>query len=303
MIFVVQDETKIPAGWLAKMAHLKAQLETLPDSAARKAFIKKHEGVWGEIKEQLLAMSHGKCWYSEAPDAVSDWHVDHFRPKGRALDEDGTEHEGYQWLAFDWKNYRIAGSYPNSPHKDAQGRTRGKWDHFPLAGGCKRADWGNRDCSSEICLILDPATPTDPKLMNFDEKGLPIPSAPGNPIIRRRVEVTVNYLHLDQPKLVRARKQKWREVRDWIEEFLKACPSDLTKCMPGDYQRLERVISKLSALARPDSSYAATARACLRANELEWVIDLAMPLPRPTHPSIASHPGSPQPHPAPAASG
>ena len=75
-----------------------------------KAFIDANSGVWGEIKNELLEMSHGKCWYSEAPDAVSDWHVDHFRPKKRALDEDKTEHEGYYWLAFDWKNYRIAGS-------------------------------------------------------------------------------------------------------------------------------------------------------------------------------------------------
>jgi len=78
-------------------------------------------------------MSHGKCWYSEAPDAVSDWHVDDYRSKKRTLDEDKTEYDGYHWLAFDWKNYRIAGSFPNSPHKDGEGVTRGKWDYFPLA--------------------------------------------------------------------------------------------------------------------------------------------------------------------------
>ena len=92
-------------------------------------------------------MSCLKCWYSEAPDAVSDWHVDHFRPKKRTLDEDKTEHEGYHWLAFDWRNYRIAGSYTNSPHRDGQGVTRGKWDYFPLANGSVRANWHQRDCS------------------------------------------------------------------------------------------------------------------------------------------------------------
>ena len=131
MIFILQDESKIPADWLKKVAGLQEQLEAPPDAAARKAFIDTHASVWGEIKDQLLEMSAGKCWYSEAPDAVSDWHVDHFRPKKRALDEDKTEHDGYHWLAFDWKNYRIAGSYSNSPHKDEQGLTRGKWDYFP----------------------------------------------------------------------------------------------------------------------------------------------------------------------------
>jgi uncharacterized protein (TIGR02646 family) len=244
----------------------------LPNSDARKAFIDKHARVWGEIKDQLLAMSHGKCWYSEAPDAVSDWHVDHFRPKGKARDEDGTEHDGYQWLAFDWKNYRIAGSYPNSPHKDGQGRTRGKWDFFPLALGCKRATWDQQDCSQEVCLILDPASPSDPKLMTFDEEGLPIPSDTGNPIIRKRVETTVHYLHLDHPRLVQARKQKWRETSNWIDEYREVCPTSYTECTPKDARRLERIINQLRELASPQSRYASATRACLRANGLDWML-------------------------------
>src|ERR1700730_11100098 len=110
MIYVFQNATAIPQVWLDKVAALQAQLEGLPTADERKAFINSKAAVWGEIKDKLLEMSHGKCWYSEAPDSVSDWHVDHFRPKGRALDEDKTPHEGYAWLAFDWKNYRIAGS-------------------------------------------------------------------------------------------------------------------------------------------------------------------------------------------------
>src|SRR4051794_34670111 len=108
MIFVFQDQAKIPQDWLNEVAGLQADLEQLDTPKKRKAFIDAHSGVWTKIKDTLLEMSHGKCWYSEAPDAVSDWHIDHFRPKKRALDEDQTEHEGYHWLAFDWKNYRIA---------------------------------------------------------------------------------------------------------------------------------------------------------------------------------------------------
>ena len=81
MIFVFQDAAKIPEGWLSKVAGLQVELEKLQTPEERKTFIDAHSGVWGEIKEQLLEMSGHKCWYSEAPDAVSDWHVDHFRPK------------------------------------------------------------------------------------------------------------------------------------------------------------------------------------------------------------------------------
>ena len=234
MIFVFQDQRKIPQAWLDKVAALQAELEGKATPEERKKFIDDHSAVWGEIKGKLLEMSHNKCWYSEAPDAVSDWHVDHFRPKKRALDADKTEHEGYYWLAFDWKNYRIAGSYPNSPHKDDQGVTRGKWDYFPLANGCARADWDHRDCGSEICLLLDPANENDPKLLTFDEEGIPFPSDPGNAIAVKKVEVTVHYLYLDSPRLIAARKKKWRETMDWIEEYRAVCPDDIAACTaPG----------------------------------------------------------------------
>ena len=268
MTYVFQDQAKIPRAWLDKVAALQAQLEAIPTADERKAFIDSKAGVWGEIKDKLLEMSHGKCWYSEAPDAVSDWHVDHFRPKNRARDEDSTAHEGYAWLTFDWKNYRIAGSYSNSPHHDHEGTTRGKWDFFPLAHGCVRANWANRACTHEICLILDPAKKNDPKLMTFDEEGLPIPSDPSNAITKKKVEVTIHYLYLDSPRLVAARKRKWRETSDWIEEYHNVCPPDYAACTPQDFNRFERHLTRLSGITGPNAAYASTARACLRANGL-----------------------------------
>lgn len=272
MIYIHQDPDKIPAEWLSKVATLQGELELLTTPKARADFIKSKASVWGEIKSQLMEFSHDKCWYSEAPDAVSDMHVDHFRPKGRALDEDKTEHDGYAWLAFDWKNYRIAGSYPNSPHTDAAGVTRGKWDFFPLVKGCVRGTWDARDTSKEICLILDPTKKSDPKLMTFDESGLPLPADPANPIARKKVEVTVHFLFLDSPRLIAARKRKWRETCDWIDEYREVCPPDYESCTLQDHQRFERHLDKLGAITGPDTPYAATARACLRANGLAFLI-------------------------------
>lgn len=274
MIYIFQDESLIPQAWVDQVAKLQMELEKLPTQDERKAFIKKHDDTWGKIKDVLLAMSHGKCWYSEAPDAVSDWHVDHFRPKGRALDADKTVHEGYAWLAFDWKNYRIAGSYPNSPHNDEQGETRGKWDYFPLGNDCVRACWDNRDCDNEICLILDPAKKNDPKLLTFDENGFPRPSDPNNVIAKKKVETTVHLLYLDSPRLVAARKKKWRDTYDWIVEYRGATPTDIDLCTALDFARHERQLDKLSELTGPQAEYASTARACLRAYDLGHLIQL-----------------------------
>ncbi len=272
MIYIFQDETKIPKAWLDKASELQKQLEALKTVEERKEFIDKHKAFWGEIKDQLLGMANDKCWYSEAPDAVSDWHVDHYRPKGRALDEDKTPHDGYSWLAFDWKNYRIAGSFPNSPHKDEKGNTRGKWDYFPLAAGCARASWDQRDFGNEICLILDPTKKNDPKLLTFDEDGSPKPFDPESPIVKKKVETTIHYLFLDSPRLIAARKRKWRDILDWIQEYRDSTPDEFNDCTAKDFIRHERLLDRLSELTGPKAPFASTARACLRANGLAELV-------------------------------
>lgn len=272
MIYVYLDGGKIPNEWLAKAAALTARLEGLATKEERAKLINTNNKLWSELKDVLLAMSCGKCWYSEAPDAVSDFHVDHFRPKGKSVDEDGKEYDGYQWLAFNWENYRIAGSYPNSPHKDGSGVVRGKWDYFPLAKGSSRASWSDRDTKNERYLLLDPTNEHDPKLLTFDETGLPKPSDPTNPIARKKVELTTRMLFLDSPRLVAARKAKWREVLDWLEEYLEVCPKDYDNCTPQDHARFTRHLDKVSRLTSSEAAYSATARACLRANGMDFLI-------------------------------
>ena len=121
--------------------------------------------------------------------------------------------------------------------------------------------------------LLDPTSRVDPKLITFDEQGMPLPSDPLNPIIRTRVETTVYFLNLDHVRLVQARKQKWRETMSLIEEYRHVCPSDVADCTLDDHHRLERLARKLGELTRPTSRYAATARACLRANALDFLIE------------------------------
>jgi hypothetical protein len=110
--------------------------------------------------------------------------------------------------------------------------------------------------------------------MTFDEEGLPMPSDPSNAIIRKRVEATIHYLFLDSPRLVAARKRKWREINDWIDTYRDVCPPTIEECTEADYKRLQKLIDRLQSLSGPDATFAATARACLKANALDQFLQL-----------------------------
>lgn len=112
--------------WEAKATAMLAELRGAPDESARRKIIDDNSAVWGELKPWLLEISHKKCWFSEAKECFSHYDVEHYRPKKSAKDADGTEHEGYWWLAFDWKNFRICGNAGNQKGHllPAEGRLR-----------------------------------------------------------------------------------------------------------------------------------------------------------------------------------
>jgi uncharacterized protein (TIGR02646 family) len=250
MIYVHLDETKIDRKWLEKAEKALAKIEKMDDPDKRAKFINRCGGLWRALRDSLLAMSHGKCWYSEAPEAVSDWHVDHFRPKSL-----------YQWLAFNWRNFRISGAIPN----------RSKSDEFPIADDSPRASWADRDYSRERCLLLDPSNPNDPDLMTFDEQGLPTPVNSDWPVIRERVHATTRALGLASDRLKDARQRRWRECRAWIDELRELLPMDRNMDLARRGQ-VERIMNTLRRMTYPDQPYSAVARACLKTAGLDFLI-------------------------------
>lgn len=100
--------------------------------------------------------------------------------------------------------------------------------------------------------------------------------------VRKKVETTIHFLNLDCERVVQARKQKWREVSECIEEFHRACPADPEDCSQLDFEEVERVAGRISELTDPSAPYAATARACLEAN------GVASPVPRPEEGNMAA---------------
>lgn len=102
--------------WLARSTQLVEELAALDAAGKREernALIDANCAHWGALKEWLLALSTGKCWFSEVRELYSHYDVEHFRPKKEAKALDTTVRDGYWWLAFDYMNFRVCGNVGN----------------------------------------------------------------------------------------------------------------------------------------------------------------------------------------------
>jgi len=109
-----------PQEWIDEASKLTEQLRKAPDIEARKQILEKNDGFWRDdrIRDWLLKQFANKCWYTEAEESVSPYHVDHFRPKGRITNLDKSQEDGYWWLTYNWENYVISGHLINSKKND-----------------------------------------------------------------------------------------------------------------------------------------------------------------------------------------
>ncbi|MFP3681578.1 hypothetical protein SB725_31335, partial [Pseudomonas sp. SIMBA_041] len=67
--------------WLAKSRQLVADmaaLEAAGKRGERNALIAANGAHWGALKEWMLALSGGKCWFSEVRELYSHYDVEHF---------------------------------------------------------------------------------------------------------------------------------------------------------------------------------------------------------------------------------
>lgn len=269
MIHVSVETYSPPDGWVRRVQKVQAKLENAPDNDARKAIIKKYQHLWGNLKADLLKLSHGKCWFSETRDVYSYRHVDHFRPKSEVKGADGSirHAEGYWWLAFDWTNYRISGSVGNTF----------KGSYFPLRPGSTPAIATRRVIEDEQPLLLDPTDPYDHHLLAFDDDGMPRPKVGIGPWDRERVDFTIERMRLDHPPLVEERQMVWQRCTRLIGDFLGQQakyngPAGGVAAREG----MRSALRELREMTRPESPLSKTAVACLRKSGDETLEQLAL---------------------------
>ena len=256
MIHIDISNKQPPADWLEKADEVTAELKAATD-IEKKEIIDKNRNLWTDprIKDWLQDLSHDKCWYSEAKDIASYYHVDHFRPKNRSKHLDGSDGEWYWWLAFEWRNYRISGARCNQK----------KSNYFPLKEGTHPCN-PDSDVNDEIFYLLDPTDPDDPLLLTFDESGKSNPTADKNTWEYERAAETIKRLDLDYYRLVDARKELWTRCIRLIRE----AESVMADTTVTSKMRLKSIFEDLRDLSSPKSELSSTACACLLSTGIGW---------------------------------
>lgn len=220
---------------------------------------------WNDFQKAMMSLYGLKCWYSEALIGAGDFQIDHFRPKNRSRQYDTTilKENGYWWLAYDWKNFRLSGGLCNLRRKDrlnSSEEVKGKGDYFPLdmKEGKLAPDCESYKC--ELPILLDPVDEYDVGLLSFDGNGEILPFGAGKE--KERAKWSITLYHLDLEQLNRQRAEVWNDCKIYIEEGNEAYHNTQNEFQRRDAMRFfYRELRKRTDRKAPFSSVAVT---CVR---------------------------------------
>lgn len=244
-------------GWLTKSKCLVSELAKLNAEgklAERNAFMDANSGHWTALKGWLLALSAGKCWFSEAGELYSHYDVEHFRPKKEAKALDATVRDGYWWLSFDYMNFRVCGNVGN--------RKKGGW--FPLQSGSSCSTYANQCEESEAAYLLDPTDIDDVSILAFDEEGKAIALPSASDWEKQRVAETIKRFKLNEHvALSEARRKIWAKVTRLVEAYYSAKSRCRKGNNPAAKQKVRDTAEKIRELTVPSAELSAVAKYCV----------------------------------------
>ena len=229
------------------------------EAIARGLAVAGRQRIWRDVSALLAEISWEKCWYSESRNPGSDKNVDHFRPKGSVKEDSG--HDGYWWLAFDWRNFRYSSQWCNQRRNDRINDTKGgKGDRFPLCPGSSRARHEGDRLEEEEPMLLDPSDPEDWKLLGFRTDGHPTPVRPAGTIEHERALVSIDIYHLHCKPLVDDRREvasRVRRVVETLEQFRRNIAEHAMRVLyKRELQELYRLIDKRAEYSSAALCYA-----------------------------------------------
>ena len=271
MIYVNFKENPPPKDLIEEGERLTRELNALPP-IERKDYIEKHSKYWGKLKQYLSDLSNGKCWYTEAYDIASIYHVDHFRPKNetKELKKDINistinNLEPYWWLAFDWENYRLCCSIPNTS-KNA---------YFPLRINTPVAKLKS-DIYQEVPGLLDPTDEDDVLWITFGEDGQVYPACDNdNSWEAQRVKLSVRVYNLNFPSLVDARKEVQNKCERVIEDIKRIQSDPVNNNNPIVREQLKAKMKELRDMTSPKVELSAVARSFILSRPESYIRKIA----------------------------
>jgi len=259
----------VPKETLDLLRRADNSIRSLPDE---KKIIRAKNGnsKWSKIKVNLEAASNRKCWYTESKNPGCLNEVEHFRPKGKVVDEKGVLIHWYWFLAFNPLNYRLSCTIPNGSNVNIlyKGKTGGKGDKFPLLANSNHAN-DIAGLSNEQPVILDPCNRADTLLLAFSPDGRPVvsPLFAGDATASLRVERSNLLLNLDYPTFNVDRERIYNRVVELIAR--------------GDKYNIENsnaltdVVSDLRSIMSADAEYSKAAECYIRCfRDRSWIEDI-----------------------------
>lgn len=249
--------------WLEKAKGALQAVEHEPP-AKRGKKINNRSHIWSKLKDVLMEASHGKCWYCECKRRRDYYAVDHFRPKNAVVER--PDHEGYWWLAFEWRNYRFSCSYCNSGITDpATSQFVSKGAHFPILDETRRIMTrpDNLDVlEEEQATLLDPTKPADVGLLLFNQNGDAVPRYSANATSRwekrghERAATSIKLYNLNYETTKEERKELYNEIEKQVrrvDRYLKRESPD--EVLLDDL--LNEVFGKLMSVVGEKAEYSA----------------------------------------------
>lgn len=254
------------------------ELNSFPTSIEKKAFLDiAANQIWTKHKVAFEKLSHHKCWFSEAFATVSDFQIEHFRPKKRVQlirNKDNyveartvADDEGYWWLSFELDNFRLAGSKPN----------QFKGSYFPLESGSRIGTSLSDSWKLEKPMFIDPCKKEDVDLITYDGVEPKEANPDVNSIEHIRARISINLFGLKIDKLKNARSRVFETAKNYYNSAelnwnamnenngINQVAYNLAK------QNFDNNCSYLVLMLKPDKEFTRMVLAFLIAANLNWV--------------------------------
>ena len=256
--------------------------------------------IWKDLLTSLNALVRTesnpprKCWYSELLILGSDGvDVDHFRPKSNVKElspkfanlEDSLwsqiyniKRVGYDFLAFEWTNFRIASQHSNQGRKEGI-YTKGKQDFFPLSIKNITTATDLLTLANETICLLDPCDKDDPELLKFYASGQVDASYPKDTweYCRAKISIEVYHLNFDLKGLTSVRLEHWQMITREIEQLnrlylLRDFFNQQNSILPRHMNEgIEDQGNKLIEFTRKSAQFSAVAIDCIKHHRITYI--------------------------------